>query len=186
MTEDKIENLLQRADRIAGRPARADVDVSVIRRRAGRRRLACSAGPVAAAALLVIALALWSLGTRTSEPTWKQRSIASLESQVKQLLASTDAALALIHEVLEDERRQNRLDELEAELASIRDPLDEIQRQVDETAFYLVYQADRLYRDLNETKSAVETYKRVIKLFPRNQWAGVARERLSEIDNRKI
>jgi DNA repair exonuclease SbcCD ATPase subunit len=186
MTEDEMKNLLQEADRIAGRPARADVEVSAIRRRAGRRRLASSAGPVAAAAVLMIAFGIWSLGTRTPEPTREQRRIASLESQVRQLRASTDAALALIQEVLEDERRQSRLDELEAELAGIRDPLDEIQRQVDETAFYLVYQADRLYRDLNETKSAVETYKRVIELFPRNQWAGIARERLSEIESRKI
>ncbi|MHC4434331.1 MAG: tetratricopeptide repeat protein [Planctomycetota bacterium] len=186
MTEDEIRDLLQEADRIAGRPSRVGVDVFAIRRRAARRRLASLAGPVAAAAVLVIALGIWSHGIITPGPTAEQRRIASLESQVKQLQASTDAALALIHEVLEDERRQNRLDELEAELASIRDPLDEIQRQVDETAFYLVYQADRLYRDLNETKSAVETYKRVIELFPRNQWAGVARERLSEIESRKI
>ena len=186
MTEDKIKNLLQQVDRIAGRPARVRVDVSAIRRRAARRRLTNLTGPVAAAAMLVIALGIWSLGIRTPEPTREQRRIASLESQVKQLRASTDAALALIHEVLEDERRQSRLDELEAELASIPDPIDEIQRQVDETAFYLVYQADRLYRDLNETKSAVETYKRVIKLFPRNQWATVARQRLSEIESRRI
>jgi outer membrane protein assembly factor BamD (BamD/ComL family) len=88
--------------------------------------------------------------------------------------------------VLEDERRQSRLEELEAQLASIPDPLEEIRKQVDKTAFILVYQADRLYRELNETESAVETYNRVIRLFPRNQWAAVARERLSEIEGRRI
>ena len=186
MTEDKIRDLLQEADRMAGRPAQTRVDVSAIRRRASRRRLASLAGPVAAAAMLVVGLGIWSLGIKTPGPTAEQRRIASLESQVKQLRASTDAALALIHEVLEGERRQSRLDELEAELASIPDPLEEIGRQVDKTAFYLVYQADRLYRDLNETKSAVETYKRVIKLFPKNQWATVARERLTEIEGRRI
>lgn len=186
MTEDKIRNLLQEADRMAGRPVRTRVDVTAIRRRAGRRRLASLAGPVAAAAVLMIALGIWSLVIKTPEPTREQRKIASLESQVKQLRASTDAALALIHEVLEDERRQSRLDELEAELASIPDPLEEIRTQVDKTAFILVYQADRLYRELNETESAVETYNRVIRLFPRNQWATVARERLSEIEDRRI
>ena len=61
------------------------------------------------------------------------------------------------------------------------DPLEEVQQQVDKTAFILVYQADRLYRELNQTESAVETYKRVIQLFPENQWAKVARERLAQI-----
>ena len=186
MTEEKIRNLLQEADRIAGRPVQARVDLSTLRRRAGRRRLASLTGPVAAAAMLMIALGIWSLGIKTPEPTHEQRKIASLETQVKQLQASTDAAVALIHEVLEDERRQSRLDQLEAELASIPDPLEEIRKQVDKTAFILVYQADRLYRELNETESAVETYNRVIRLFPRNQWATVARERLSEIEDRRI
>jgi uncharacterized protein YoxC len=186
MTEDRIKNLLQEADRIAGQPGRTHVDVSAIRRRAGRKRLANLAGPAAAAAVLMIALGIWSLVIKTPEPTREQRKIVTLETQVKQLQASTDAALALIHEVLEDERRQSRLDELEAQLASIPDPLEEIRKQVDKTAFILVYQADRLYRELNETKSAVETYNRVIKLFPRNQWAAVARQRLSEIENRRI
>ena len=186
MTEDKIRNLLREADRMAGRPVRTRVDVTAIRRRAGRRRLVSLAGPVAAAAVLMIALGIWSLGIKTPEPTREQRKIASLESQVKQLRASTDAALALIHELLDDERRQSRLEELEAQLASIPDPLEEIRKQVDKTAFILVYQADRLYRELNETESAVATYNRVIKLFPRNQWAAVARERLSEIEGRRI
>ncbi len=109
-----------------------------------------------------------------------------LETQIKQLQARTDAALSLIQEVLEDEQRQHRLDELKAQLASIPDPLEEIRNQVDKTAFFLVYQADRLYKELNQTESAVENYNRVIELFPENRWAKVARQRLSEIENRKI
>ena len=186
MTEDKVSNLLQDADRMAGGPVRTGVDLLAVRRRANRRRLTSLAGPVATAAVAMIALGIWSLDLKDSETTQEQKTIASLEIQVKQLQASTDAAVALIHEVLEDERRQSRLDELEAELASIPDPLEEIQKQVDKTAFILVYQADRLYRELNETESAVETYNRVIKLFPRNQWATVARQRLSEIEGRRI
>lgn len=186
MTEDKIKNLLQEADRMAGQPAQARIDLSALRRRAGRKRLASLAGPIAAAAAIVTALGIWSFAIKAPEPMHEQERIVTLETQVKQLMASTDAALALIHEVLEDERRRSRLEELEAELASIPDPLEEIRKQVDKTAFILVYQADRLYRELNETESAVETYKRVIRLFPRNQWAAVARERLSEIENRNI
>jgi hypothetical protein len=186
MTEDNIRDLLQKADRMTGGPARLGIDTSCIRRRAKRRRLVSFAGPAAAAAVLVVALGIWSPGIRPPRPTSEQGKIASLETQIKQLQASTDAAVALIHEVLENERRQRRLAELEAELASISDPLEEIRKQVDEAAFNLVYQANRLYRELNETESAVQTYNRVIRLFPANQWAQVARQRLSEIEKQKF
>jgi tetratricopeptide (TPR) repeat protein len=186
MTEDKIKDLLQEADRTAGQPAGVRVDLSAIRRRAKRRRFASLAAPVVAAAVLMVALGIWSLTIRVPKATQEQKRVVALENQIKQLQASTDAALSLIHEVLEDERRQRRLEELEAQRASIPDPLAEIQKQVDKTAFILVYQADRLYRELNLTDSAVEAYNRVIELFPENRWAAVARQRLSEIESRRI
>ena len=186
MTEEKIRNLLQEVDRMAGRPDGMGVDTVVIRRRANRRRLVQLTGPIAAAAVLLIAAGIWLPANNDSRQTDEQIKIVELEAQVRQLKASTDAAVALIHEVLEDERRQGRIDKLETEYASIPDPIEEIEKQVDKTALILVYHADKLYRELNETDSAVETYKRVIRLFPRNQWATVARQRLSEIENRRI
>ncbi|MBN2312960.1 MAG: hypothetical protein JXM79_03455 [Sedimentisphaerales bacterium] len=185
MSDQKIEKLLQDADRTAGRPAPVRVDVSDIRRRAKRRQVVHIGGPIAAAAVLMVALSIWSGSLRTTQTTLEQERIASLESQVKELQAQTDAAMSLIQEVLEQERRQQRLDELEAELAGIPDPLEEMQKQVDKTAFILVYQADRLYLELHQTDSAVEAYHRVIRLFPENQWAQVARQRLEEIEKKK-
>ncbi|MFC1633713.1 tol-pal system YbgF family protein [Planctomycetota bacterium] len=185
MSDERIEKLLQEADRMAGRPARVRVGVSDIRRRANRRRLVNVAGPVAAAAVLMLALGIWSITLRTTQTTPEQDKIALLENQVKQLQARTDAAMSLIQEVLEQERRQQRLDELEAQLASIPDPFEEMQKQVDKSVFMLVFQADRLYRELNQTDSAVEAYNQVIRLFPKNRWAQVARQRLEEIENKK-
>ena len=178
--------MLQEADRMAGRPGGMGVNPARIRRRANRKLLVRLTGPIASAAVLLIAAGIWLPANNNSRQTDEQEKIMALEAQVRQLQASTDAAVALIHEVLEDERRQSRIDKLETEYASIRDPIQEIEKQVDKTAFILVYHADKLYRELNETESAVETYKRVIKLFPRNQWATVARQRLSEIENRRI
>ena len=186
MTEDKIKNLLQKADKTAGGAAPVRVDVSAIRRRAGRKNIIILVAPLAAAGVLMVALSISALMFRTAEPTREQEKIALLENQIKQLQARTDAALSLIQEVLEEERRQSRLDELQAQLASIPDPLEETRKQVDKTAFILVYQADRLYNELNQTDSAVENYNRVIELFPENRWAKVARQRLSEIENRRI
>jgi TolA-binding protein len=185
MTENEIKKLLQRADKTAGGTEPVRVSLSVIRRRAGRKNMIILATPLAAAAVLMVALSILALMFRNTEPTQEQKKIAQLETQVKQLQARTDAALGFIQQVLDEERRQSRLDELEAQLASIPDPLEEMQKQVDKTAFILVYQADRQYRELNQTDSAVENYKRVIELFPDNRWAKVARQRLSEIKNDK-
>ncbi len=187
MTEDKIKNLLQEADRMAGSPEAVSANLSaIVRRRAHRRHLRISlTAPLAAAAVILIAAGIWNLSIRTTE-TIDQEKIVSLEKQLEQLQTRTDAALKLIQEVLVADHKKDSLNELEAQLASIPDPLEEIQKQVDKTAFILVYQADRLYRELNRMDSAVEAYNRVIKLFPKNQWAQVARERLLEIDSRKF
>ncbi|HCO94886.1 MAG TPA: hypothetical protein DIU00_13200 [Phycisphaerales bacterium] len=186
MTEDKIKKLLQEADRLARRPDHVRVNLSAIHRRANRNHFIILAAPLAAAAVLMVALSILALTFRVAEPTEEQKKIALLETKIKQLQVRTDAALGLIQEVLEEERRQSRLDELQAQLASIPDPLKEIRQQVDKTAFILVYEADRLYNELNQTDSAIENYNRVIKLFPENRWTKVARQRLSEIKNRKI
>ena len=188
MTEDKIKNLLQQADRMAGLPKHVSANLSaIVRRRAHRRHVLVNiTAPLAAAAVILIAAGIWNIAMRTSGQAEDQDKIISLERQLEQLQVRTDAALNLIQEVLVAEQKRHSLDELEAQLASIPDPLEEIQKQVEKTAFILVYQADRLYYELNRTDSAVETYKRVIKLFPKNQWAQVARERLSEIDGRKF
>ncbi len=185
MTEDKIKNLLQQADKAAGGIAPVEVNVSAIRRRARRKNIINFVAPLSAAAVLMVALSILAVVFRTTEPTQEERKIALLETQIKQLQIRTDAALSLIREVLEDEQKQHRLDELKAQLASIPDPLEEVRQQVDKTAFILVYEADRLYNELNQTDSAVENYNRVIKLFPENRWAKVARQRLSEIEKRR-
>ena len=139
---------------------------------------------MAAAAVIAVATALWTVRMRTEKP--QPPTIASLETQVEQLRAQADATLRLVQEVLAKDRQQRRLASLEAELSSIAEPMAEIERQVDKTAFILVYQADKLYKELNQTESAVAAYKEVIQLFPTNRWADVARERLSQIEQRQI
>ena len=184
MTEDKLKKLLQEADRAAGPPKLVSVSLSAIRRRAYYRQIFIKA-PFAAAAVLLITAGILSYTIKTTTNSHQQEKIASLQNQIRQLQVSTDAAINLIHEVLEKERQQDRLDELQVQLAAIPDPLEEIQQQVDKTAFILVYQADRMYRELNQTESAVETYQRVIQLFPDNQWAQVARQRLAQIKEKQ-
>jgi cell division protein FtsB len=181
MPEDKIKNILQKADETAGEPMPVSINLSAVRLRANRRRFVSVTTPITAAAAVLVAFGLWSLTSKIIEKTAQQQKIASLEAQIQQLQIRTDATFNLIQEVIEDERKQQRLDELQAQLASIPDPLEEIQKQVDTAAFNLVYQADRMYRELDLKSSAIKIYKRVIELFPETQWAEVAHQRLSEI-----
>jgi uncharacterized protein YoxC len=183
MTEERIKNLLQKADEAAGEPVPVSINLLAIRSWAYRRRIVSIATPVAAAAAILIAVGVYGFILRAAKTTAQQQKIASLEAKIQQLRARADATSNLVQEILEDERKQKRLDKLQAQLASIPDPIEEIQKQVDTAAFNLVYQADRMYRELNLKSSAIQTYKRVIELFPKTQWAEVARERLSEIRN---
>jgi tetratricopeptide (TPR) repeat protein len=182
MNEQQIKEWLQNTDRAAGPALFGPVSAAHLRRRVRRKRL-LRLMPSAAAAVLLIGFGWWSFHSRPVVPPAPQqdRRIASLEHQVQQLQAQTERALQLVHEVLAQERQQERIAALEAELARMPDPAAEMERQVDRAAFALLYEADQLYRELNQTESAVEAYEQVIHLFPQNQWAHVARKRLAEI-----
>ncbi|MBW8040328.1 MAG: hypothetical protein FVQ85_10045 [Planctomycetes bacterium] len=184
MTENKIKNLLQKADQTAGAPAPISANLAVaVRRRANRRHTANLAVRIAAAAIVLFALGIWSF---SAKKTRDQQNIVALQAQIEQLRVQTDATLNLIREVLDAERKQRRLNELRAELASIPDPMEEIRKQVDKTAFILVYQANRMYRELDQKDSAIQAYNRVIELFPQSRWAEEARQTLSEIKNNQL
>ena len=186
MNEEQIKQLFAQADEAAGEPMFRHITTAGIRWQVHRRRLVRVAVPTSLAAVFAVAAALSAIWTHAGQPLPEPQRIASLEDQVQQLQARTDATLKLVQEVLERDRRDRRLAALETELASIPDPVQEIDRQVDKTAFILVYQADKLYKELNQTESAVAAYKEVIQLFPTNQWANVARERLSQIEQRRL
>lgn len=186
MTQDRIENLLNQTDRTAGPPAHVSVNLSTIRRRAGRRRTIAAAASLAAAAVLIITVAIILNNATKLKTPRRHQKIVSLEDQIKQLQATTDATLSLVRDVIDRENNQRKLDELQAQLAAITDPREETRKQIDKTAFTLVYQADRLYYELNRTDAAVEAYNQVIMYFPKNQWADVARQRLKDIDNAKL
>lgn len=186
MKEDKIIDVLQEADQTASTLAPVSANLAdSVRRRARKRHFRNIAAPVAATAMMLIALSIWQLTTEPGQ-TQEQERIVALEARLQQLQARTDATLELIQEVLENDRRQHRLEELEAKLASIPDPLKEIQEQIDKTAFILCYQAARMYREFNQKDSAVKTYNRVVELFPHSRSAEVAKQRLSEIQNDSV
>ena len=185
MSDVNLRDLLRATRRAAGEPVYGPVTVVRIRKRIRRRR-SMKTGMFAAAAVLSCSGGLlWSLRAPPPPSGPGQNRTESLEIQIGQLRAQTDAMSRLIREAMDRERQGRALAALEAELARILDPAEETAQQVDKAAFVLVYQADRLYRELNRTESAIEAYNQVIQFFPRNRWAEVARQRLSEISERK-
>ena len=60
------------------------------------------------------------------------------------------------------------------------DIADQIARDVDEAVFVMIYDADRRLAQ-GQRDSAIKVYKQVIRLFPQNRWAKVAREKLADI-----
>jgi hypothetical protein len=182
--EEQIKNLLQQADEAVGAAAFRRPDTGEIRRRVRRRQRMKFALPIAA--VLLLGAVVWSLCQRDKPPMPSEQRLATMEAQIEQLQAQTEEVLKLVHEVLQKDKQERRLAALEAELARIGDPAGEVEQQVDRTAFVMLYQADRLYKQLRRTESAVEAYKEIIQLFPENQWAEVARERLSEIKKHRI
>jgi hypothetical protein len=184
MTEDRIKDLLQEADRIAGVPEQASVDTGIIRHRAHKRYLARKiVFFTAAAAAIILTISVWTLSVRTTKPIGDNDGLVRLQAQVKYLQARTDATLKLVQEMLQKEQKQRELEALQAQLESIGDPREEISQQVERTALILVFQADKMYRELGQKNSAMQAYSRVIELFPQSRWAKVARQRLVDIQN---
>jgi hypothetical protein len=181
VTEEKLRTLLQKTDQTAGHPASVSVELSTVRRRAHRRRTVSIAAPIAAAAAILIAAGISYLTVRTAETSRQREQIASLEIRLQQLQARADAAFRLVTEIVEHDRQQTRLAKLEAKLASIGDPHQRIQEEIENTAFILVYHADRLRNELNQTHLAIDNYYHVIERYPRTRSARTARQRLSEI-----
>jgi len=190
--ETKIKNILQEADQFSGpciapnASAIADKVRSRVRRRHQRNlylRFAASA-----AAVLIIGISIWNGASKRSTQDAlivKGENIEMLQAEVTHLKSEVDSMLAVVRDVIADEKSNATLKKLEAELASFSDPIEDVQRQVDRAAFTIVYQADRMYRDHNLIDAAIESYKRAIEFFPANKWSEVARNRLIEIQSSK-
>ena len=192
MNDDRLRQILQQADRMAGTARPTPVDVAAIRQRADARRRIRTIGlaTLAAAATVGICIGLGlSSERRRAQPAQPphaaavadSRRVAQLEAEVQELQASTDRALALLQEVAQQRDRDRRLDGLRRELAGILDPMDEVRAQVSQAAERMVREADQLWLGQRQRRLAMARYQRIIELFPDNEWASVARQRLSQI-----
>ena len=180
MPEDKLTDLIQNADEIAPGPSYSIKPSSVGLQRLVRLR--CRriwTASIAVSLLIAVSLTL-SIAYSHKTKTEQQRIIA-LEARIKQLQADADATLKLVRQVIHQQQQQQKLDELNAQLAAIPDPIEELNREIERTAFILLYQADK-YRELNLKQNAIDSYNRLIELFPDTDSAQKAKQKLEKIN----
>jgi hypothetical protein len=179
MVEDKLINVLKKADELAGPPTNVLVRASDLRRRVHRRRLTTGA-TLAAVAIILTMVGIVEQGRKVQD----SQRIAAIETQMKALQAKTEAALNLISELLEQDRISRQMAQHQTELAGIVGGMERARQQVDKTAFILLYQADQLYLHLNQSGDAAQKYQQVIRLFPQSRSAQIAQQRLNEIKDK--
>jgi hypothetical protein len=184
MNEEKLQGILKEADRLAGKPEETVVSVSLLRRRVRRRRAIATGVPSTVAAAVIMGVLLLCEPAEQPEDSNKAE-IAALQAQVEELRDRTDAALALVHEVIASQRQERRMEVVTAQYATARDPLEQVRREVDRTASILFYRADRLCRQAGDMEGALDGYEQVIRLFPESGWAEKARRCIVEIKEGK-
>ncbi|MHC4553615.1 MAG: DUF948 domain-containing protein, partial [Planctomycetota bacterium] len=146
MDEYKLKQWLKEADAaVSLAPVDAgDVAAAVSRRLVRRKRTIHYGMPVAAAVLVVVGL----FGSRSYQAQQKQRQIAQLEQQVQQLTEQTQATLAKIEQLLDDQQASLQ------KVSRYSDPAYKIEAAVDEAAFILMYQAERMAEKYNRPDAA--------------------------------
>ena len=157
-----------------------------------RRRVRVSINAAAAIVLAVGITVLWSqtstLPKAVNEPPVvdaepPQPDIAEIKAEIERLRRDADMRLALVHRTQEILEEMKRFEELKKQ-PPLPDAVANTRREVDKAAYTLVYQADRMCRELDLCDSAVVKYQRVVDLFPDSRWATVARQRLSELETK--
>ena len=180
-----MKNILEQADRSATSPKFSKENLSpAIHHCRSVRKFTYAA--FCAAAVLVIMVSVLIVSIRPDEPSMSPQQIASLQQEIKELNIRAGATLKLVREVIGRQNKIDQIQKLNVQLASYSDPLQEIKEKVDETALTLFLHADRLYNELNQKESAIESYKSVIKYFPDTPSAELAKLKLLEIQKTKI
>ena len=185
MSEDPLHRILQEADRQTAPPVlSAEMLIEGVHRSARRRRIV-RVTYLCAALILVITTVRVLLRsrepTRTPDVPDRARLVESpselelLEAEVNRL--QSDLKLLVLKE------RKRQLQSRLATLAARPDPLEEIDLARSRAAQTMVCHGNQLERRLGRPALALETYRQVDALFPETTWAGLARNRIRELQD---
>jgi hypothetical protein len=176
MSEDKLFQLLKQADTETEVLPLDTASLSLaVHERLRRRKQTLRYGMAAAAAMIIVACVF---GQRQYQFYQKQQQITRLQQDIEDLNRRTEQTLALVRDILARQQQQDELRKLNQPLAGYK---NSIRREIDETAFILVYQADRMVEKYNNAETAIDFYNQVIERFGDTPSAQTARERLDKI-----
>ena len=196
----EIKKILDQADRAAGVLEISGNLAGRVRQLAQRRRTTRIVTTAAVAVLIVaVAVSFYIVnnkpGSVNTPPTAVVQQdnateespvpVAQLQRELVQLRAEIDMRMTLVEEMIARQEQREKMAQLRRRLAAIPDPIEEINRQIEQAALTITYQADRKYDKLNLKQSAIEDYHRVIKLYPHTHWAQHARKKLKQIESQQ-
>ena len=175
---DNLDDLLRRADGVAGLPPGAAGVAGRVRRRHVRRRRVRAAVGTAAVAVCVAA-GVWQVAvTHVNVAPTQPVGVVAVRSELDALRLEADRHEATAARMLVREQRRNTSSATRLRRAA--DPPIDLAWQREQAALVLVRQGDRLSQELNLPESAALAYRQASETFPGTHWGGVARERLTK------
>ena len=182
---DPIHDLLCEADASVAPPRRIEDLADAARRTAGARQRIRSVSGAVVVLLLGASLVFVSFKDRRGVVADSHAMTPQQIEQARRDLAELDQQ-AQYHERLAQriaEREPGRRPAARERAGWI--DASRVRRDLDEAAFSIVYQGDRLARQPDLATPAADLYRQVIADFPGSSWAPVARERLARLNERK-
>jgi TolA-binding protein len=184
ISEESMEHFIVEADRLGARPPVLNAgnmiaSIRHIQLRRRRRNIVLACCGSVAAAILIVGLA-WLQHDRS-----KQFQIAQLQNQIESLNQRLDSTMAMVQKTLSQQRQQEKLDQLEKQLAQYSAADQKLAAQEEETALTILIQADRLQEAKLHHDAAV-FYQRVIDMYPNTYWAQIARQKLEDKQNKNL
>jgi hypothetical protein len=172
--DDRLEHLLKRAD--APPPVASRTDLAERVRRRAHRNDRIRSTTIAAVLLAGVAIGAFTLiRPRTNPPVALKPDRAALQAEFDRLNQE-----ATRHATIADRLMQIEL------VAPQADPTEfarNLQRQRDEAALSLIYQAETLAPVPAQRPAAVALYQKTIDLVPQTHWASLAKQRLEALQS---
>ena len=183
---DPLQRLLEQADAALaptrGETPRPEAIVCSVQRRLKRRRRWRRGSSVAVIALATLGLGalFWSGANRS--PASSQEQLDQLVAERDQIRSEIEASHRRIESLHRIELLEQQLQEIRIEF-TLNSPQQRFQRELDQTARIILNQADRKHRDLGLSASAADDYQSIIDIFPDTPWAQLAHNRIADIQN---
>ena len=101
--------------------------------------------------------------------------------ELVRLTTEVEVHRQVVRELQGRQVQQEELARLEAQLAAIPDPLEEVRRQVEQAAYTIYSHAELRYGQMDLQESAIKDMEQIVKFYPQTRWARVAQDKLNEI-----